>query len=222
MHIRRRILAVFGAAAAVLAFAVGPAGADPTGGVNQVVVVQTSTDGSWDARGGTQVAPAGGGTVTSANIAAATTSGCAGCHAAAVAVQVVLVTGGPSYFAPANVAAATTGGCDGCGAYAYAWQYVLEAATPVRFNAAAQQKIAELRGEIADAAASILPSDRVTDPCLMPDAPPDPCETRDQQLDAKLNALTAELKATVDDAVQEAGVHATGSVDRQVRDSNGF
>src|SRR5205807_9200844 len=114
MSIRRRILAVLGVTAVALAMALGPAGADPTGGANNIVIAQTSTDGATLVRASTQVVPVPGDTVTSANIADAFASDCVGCHSTAVAVQVLLITGNPSYFAPGNVASAVNGACTGC------------------------------------------------------------------------------------------------------------
>jgi hypothetical protein len=213
MPVVRRIsalLALCGLTAFV--FALPAAAQTASGGANQVVTVDAGVDGSWAARAGTQVSTFGGGNAwTSANIAAATSSNCNGCHATAVAVQVIFVTGSPSYAAPANVAAAANGGCTGCGSYAYAWQYWVQASGPVTLSPAGQQRVAELRGEIAAAAQSILPSDAVTDPGL----------TRDQQLDEKLDSLTAELKAVVDSELQAAGVLASGSLRRNASDAPG-
>jgi hypothetical protein len=154
-------------------------------------------------------------TVASSNIAEAAATACAGCHSTAVAVQVVFVTGTPQYYVPANVAAATNAGCNGCGTYAYAWQYLVQTSGPVRLSPTGQQRVDDLRRQIADAAASIVPSDVLTDACFTLDGPPYPCETRDEQLDAKLNALTAELKSVIDSQLQLAGITASGTVERE-------
>jgi hypothetical protein len=196
----RRFIAVLGALAAALVLAAS-AGADASGGANNVVLAQTTTDGSWLARASTQIVSFGGDTLASANIASATASDCTGCHSSAVAVQVVLVTGSPSTFVPANVASAANGACDACGSYAYAWQYVVEASGPVHLSSAALAQIADLRQRIADVAGSIEPTD----------------VDSDQQLDSELNDLTAQLKQVVDDGITAAGVAATGAVEREIQ-----
>src|SRR2546423_5885924 len=100
MTFLRRLLTVLAAAVTAVGVAV-PAGADPTnGGANHVVVVSATTDGAVQARGGTQVVPVAGPAVSSANIATATSAGCTGCFSTAVAVQVLFVTGNPSVFTP--------------------------------------------------------------------------------------------------------------------------
>jgi hypothetical protein len=209
---RRRLHLVGLALVAALAVASGPAaGADPSGGANNVVIAQTTADGAWLARSSTMAVSVAGDTVTSANIATATTSDCSACHSTAVAVQVLLVTGTPSYFAPANVAAATNAACAGCGAYAYAWQYVLQTPGPAHLSPDAQVQLTVLRAEINVTAGSTLPSDGLTDPCFTPDGPPYPCETRDERLTASLDELTSQLKAVVDSGITGP---ATGSVTR--------
>jgi hypothetical protein len=210
MSASRRIAAALGVAVAALAVGAGRAGADPTtGGANAVVVARTTTDGAWLVRSSTEVASYGGDTLTSANLATATASGCTACHSTAVAVQVVFATGTPSYFAPANAAVATTAGCTDCGTYAYAWQYVIDTGGPVVLSPATQAAVASLRQQIAAAAGSLLPSDAATDPTL----------ANDQELDARLDALTTELKDLIDANLQSAGVPATGVVFRHVQDA---
>ena len=100
---RRRILALLCALVGALTV-VGTAGADLSGGANHVVIAQNTTDGATVVHAGTQVVPTASDTVTSANIAAAVNAGCTGCHSTAVAVQILIVHGSPSYFAPGNVA----------------------------------------------------------------------------------------------------------------------
>jgi hypothetical protein len=205
MVLRKRIVSFAVAASLGLVLLVGPAGADLTGGANNVVIAQLSTDGGTLVRANTQVVPAAGDTITSANIATAINTACVGCHSTAVAVQVLIVTGSPSYFTPGNFAGAFNGGCDSCGAYAYARQHWLQVTGPAQLSGAARLRIAELRSEIADAAASILPSDVATDSCVTLDGSPPPCPTRNQQLDEKLNGLTNELIDVVTTDLAAAG-----------------
>lgn len=198
---------------AALTAAVGvcavPAGADTVaGGANNVVLVQAGNDGATMARGNTEVAVFGGNTLGSANLATAINHDCNGCHSTAVAVQVLITTSDPSVFMPQNAAVAVNGGCVGCGAFAYARQFVLQTNGPAHLSGEGYQRVAQLRQEISDAAASILPSDALTDPC--PVFPIDPtCPSRDQQLKEKLDALASELEAVVAADVQAVGPGAT-------------
>src|ERR671926_40608 len=86
-------------------------------------------------------------------------SGCRrdGRRSTAVAVQVLITTSNPSVFVPQNTAVAVNGGCNGCGAFAYARQYVLQTDGPAHLSGEGRQEVEQLRQEISDAAASILP-----------------------------------------------------------------
>src|SRR5436305_12628044 len=162
---RRRIVTLLCALLAALGVA-GTAGADLSGGANHVVIAQNIADGASVVHAGTQVVPTESDTVTSANIAAAVNAGCTGCHSTAAAVQILIVHGSPSYFAPGNVAGAANGGCDSCGAFAFARQHWIQVTGNSELSGAARAQVAQLRQEIADAASSILPSDVTTDPCV--------------------------------------------------------
>ena len=185
MRIRRRLATLICAAFVGLAV-VGTAGA---GGANHVVIAQNTTDGAWVVNAGTQVVPVAADDVNSANIAAAANAGCAGCHSTAVAVQILIVKGSPSIFSPGNFAGAANGGCDSCGAFAFARQHWIQVDQTTNLSPEARARITELRDEISAAAASILPSDRTTDPCAVTLD----CPTRDDQLNAELMALSDEL-----------------------------
>jgi hypothetical protein len=185
---KRRTLTLVCALVVALGVA-GSAGADASGGANQVVIVQNTTDGATLVNARTQVVPVASDTVTSANIAAATNAGCTGCHSTAVAVQILIVKGSPSTFTPGNVAGAANGGCESCGAFAFARQHWIQVDNTTNLSGAAQQEIAALKAQISAAAASILPSDRTTDPCAITLD----CLTRDDLLNAKLMALSDEL-----------------------------
>ena len=225
MSIRRRLITVLGLAPLAAAFTGVPAAADGfpiptgTGGPNQLILASTTADNSWLVRTGTQVAIFGGDSWTSANIASATSAVCTGCHTTAVAVQVTLVTGSPSVATPGNAAVAVNAACNGCGSYAYAWQYWVFTSRPVQLSSSTVQEVAALRAEIADTAASILPSDRLTDPCFT--EPPFPCTPRNLELDEALDRLTARLKEVIDNDVKAAGVTATGSIARDVQQAPG-
>ena len=200
------LVAAFAAAIAMCAV---PAAAETVaGGGNNLVLVQSSNEGKAMARAGTKVTIAASDTVASANLAIAINADCDGCHSTAVAVQVLITTSNPSVFVPQNTAVAVNGGCNGCGAFAYARQYVLQTDGPAHLSGEGRQEVEQLRQEISDAAASILPSDALTDPC--PVFPVDPtCPSRDAQLEDKLDALVAQLEAVVAADVQAAGPPVT-------------
>jgi Fe-S cluster biogenesis protein NfuA len=163
------------------------------------VIVDNTTDGGTLVDASTQVIPVPMDTVTSGNVAIAINSNCVGCHSSAVAVQILIVRGSPSYFAPANAAAAANGACDSCGAYAYARQHWIQTSSNVHLSGAVRQQIAQIRQQISTTAASIPPSDAATDPAL----------ERDHELDAKLDALTAQLTQVVTTGLQESGADTT-------------
>ena len=177
---------------------VGSAGADSSGGANHVVIAENTTDGATIVHAGTQVVPVSADTVTSANIAAAVNAGCTGCHSTAVAVQILIVRGSPSTFTPGNFAGAANGGCESCGAFAFARQHWIQVDQTASLSGAARQRIAELRQEIASTSASILPSDRTTDPCAVTLD----CPTRDDVLNARLLDLSAQLIEVVTNDLQ--------------------
>ena len=185
-------------AAALLALvvAVMPAAA---GGGNNVVIVENSTNGGTMVDASTQVIPVPMDSVTSSNVAIAVNTNCVGCHSSAVAVQILIVRGSPSYFAPGNAAAAANGGCDSCGAYAYARQHWIQTSSNAHLSGAVRQQIAQIREQISTTAASILPSDAASDPTL----------ARDHELDAKLDALTAQLIQVVTAGLQQSGDDTT-------------
>jgi hypothetical protein len=185
------------------------AGADVSGGANHVVIAQNTTDGSTIVNAGTQVVPTASDTVTSANIAAAVNAACTGCHSTAVAVQILIVHGSPSYFTPGNAAGAANGGCDGCGAFAFARQHWIQVDGTTQLSGEARQQVAVLRQEISETAASILPSDAATDPCL----PTEAC-SRDFQLNAELMTLTDQLIQVVTDDLQSQGDTTATLVDQ--------
>ena len=192
MPLRRRLLTLFAAGIAALAVAAMPASA---GGGNNVVIVENTTNGGTLVDASTQVIPVPTDTVTSGNVAIAINADCVGCHSSAVAVQILIVRGTPSYFGPQNAAAAANGGCDSCGAYAYARQHWIQTSSNAHLSGAVRQRISELRQEISTTAASIVPSDAATDPSL----------SRNLELDAKLNALSNELIQVVTAGLEQSG-----------------
>jgi putative peptide zinc metalloprotease protein len=188
----RRLLAALAVTIACGAYAASPAAA---GGPNNVVLATATADGSSMSNSGLQVAPAFSPTVTSSNIADATSHDCTGCHAVAAALQVIFVTH-PSTYDPANVASATNSNCTGCVSFAYANQYVVQVAGPVYLSAEAQQKIAAIRQDVAATVASADLNDLAGAQCLQAD----------------LDDLAEQFKSVIDNDLQQAGVVARGSV----------
>jgi hypothetical protein len=200
MRLTRRITTLLAALGTALALA-GSAGA---GGANHVVIAQNTTDGATVVHAGTQVVPVATDDVTSSNIATAVNAGCIGCHSTAVSVQILIVKGSPSPFDPANFAGAFNGGCDGCGAFAFARQYWIQVDQTTNLSTEARDRVAALRAEIADAAASILPSDAATDPCMPYDHVIPVC-SRDYQLNSLLMDLSDQLIQVVTNDLQAQG-----------------
>jgi len=211
MSARARILVLLAALLGSLVVLAGPAGA---GGGNNIVIVQNSTDGTTQVQASTQVIPVPMDVVTSTNAAIAINTACVGCHSTAVAVQILIVVGSPTYFAPGNGAGAANGGCDSCGAYAYARQHYIQIDRPPVLGGAARAQIDQLRNDIAAASASMLPSDVATDPCVpLPNQPPPSCPMRNQLLDDNLNALAGQLIQVVTDALQKSGASTSVLLD---------
>jgi hypothetical protein len=182
--------------AAVVLFATVPAGGSAyAGGANNVVLATTTADGASLERSGLQVAFVGGPTAASENLAQATSFDCTGCTTIAVAVQAVLATGDPTVIAPHNAAVAANGGCTSCATYAYAYQYVLTTAGPVYLSPEGQARVVALRAEIADTAASGLSFGDLT---------------------ARLDELTAEFRAVIDQQLVAAGTSVNGAATRHV------
>jgi len=191
--------------ALILALSLGaPAAAESLpqgGGANNVVIVKTTTDGAQAERAHTKITQIGGPNVESANIAAATATDCTGCDATAVAVQVALVTGAPTLFAPANAAVSANSGCTSCGTFAYAWQYVVQVDGPAHLSPEGQLEVGAVEQQIDDAAGSVRPATLEDDLALQ----------------ARLDALTSNLRDIIDNEVQQGNVPAVGSPEVRAR-----
>jgi hypothetical protein len=180
----RRLIAVLTISVALVAFAALPALAG--GPDNVVTATATATaDGAPTTveRSGLQVAESGGDEVTSQNIAQAISQDCTGCKAVAVALQAVIVTGEPRTVAPVNFGGAVNSNCTSCASFAFAYQYVVSADS-ADFTPSSRRAIAQLRRQAADLATSGLPF---------------------PELDARLQQVAADLKQTVDAAIERSG-----------------
>jgi putative peptide zinc metalloprotease protein len=151
---------VLAAALSALLLAIPAAATD--GGANHAVLATTTADGAATERSGLQFALVGGPTVGSENLAEATSVNCTGCSTIAIAFQAVVATGNPSVVAPHNAAVAANGGCTSCSTYAYAYQYVLTTSGTAYLSPTGSTRLAGLRAEVADLAASGLPFDELT------------------------------------------------------------
>lgn len=191
----RFVLALLAAGAAFGPFSPWPAAAETAGGANNVVLAQAMAGHSSSTNAGLQVASVGAPTVTSDNVARATSANCTGCRAAAAAMQAVFVTRNASTVTPGNFAVAANSNCTGCDSFAFAYQYVLSTPGPVHLSPAAQQEIAQLRERVRASVASGLP---------------------DGELDSHLQALGDEFKAIIDQYLHQAGVSAGGAVAERV------
>jgi hypothetical protein len=171
-------------------FGAYPAPASTTGGANHLVLA-TATAGNSSTKSGIQVASVGAPAVSADNIARAISEDCTGCRAVAAAMQSVFITRNASTITPGNVAAAINSQCTGCDSFAFAYQYVLMTHGPVYLTAAAKEKLAQLRQQIAATVASGL---------------------SDAQLDSQLQALGCQFRAIIDQDLRQAGVTARGNV----------
>jgi hypothetical protein len=191
-----RLLSPAAAVLASAAFWATPAAAyvdDPSrasAGASQVVIAEAIRDGTTIVRSGLQVAPADA--VRSANLASATAA-CSGCHATAVAVQVLFVSGDPGDSVRTNAATSGNYACSPCSTFAYAWQYVVQTEGPVSLSWAGRVRIAELRREIAATAASVT----VGDPASA------------EELAARLDEIAAQVRSAVDADLSAAGAPVT-------------
>jgi hypothetical protein len=161
-------------------------------GPDNVVWVKTTGANARDEQSNLQAAVYDGDELRSANVARADSTDCTDCRTVAVAVQAVVSSSNPSTVAPTNAAIAQNQNCTRCTTYAYAYQYVVATDKPLRLNRSVRRKLGGLRHEIDDVAHSGL-------------AP--------EEMDARLNSLTDEFKATIDDYIRKAGEHPDGHVD---------
>jgi hypothetical protein len=105
-------------------------------------------------------------------------------------MQLVMVEGNPSTFAPANAAAAVNGSCTNCQTFAFAYQYVVQPGRIVYLSADAQQQLASLRRQ-ADTIASSNES------------------YADMQVE--LDSLFSQFVQVVNDNMQAAGASSNGT-----------
>lgn len=164
------------------------------GGKNVVIAIN-ETDGSVLPRSGVAVTVAAANTVGSENLASARSS-CTDCRTVAVAMQAVLITRDPSTVSPKNIAVALNDDCLRCQTFADAYQYVVSTGGPAHLSDEGRQRVADLRGRVADTAASGLAFD---------------------QLEAELDALYAEFKDVIDTDLVRNGGTPRGTTAKDVK-----
>jgi hypothetical protein len=138
----KRILIVPLLAAAIVAGAAAPARA-----IDNVAIAINTKDDFYKWRTAFQVTRVDDDVVDDSNAAIAQST-CERCRTAAVAVQIVLITGNPSTVVPANIAGAVNLNCDRCRTYAGAWQYVVTTNQPVHFTDAGNATIDAVRQQV--------------------------------------------------------------------------
>jgi hypothetical protein len=179
MTMRRTLTAL--TATLVLAtggFLAAGAGATDTGtGPDQVIWAKTTGTNAADLLSGVQVGRYKGDNLQSANVARADSTDCTDCRTVAVAVQAVLVKGGPQTQEPKNVAIAINQNCSRCTTYAFAYQYVVATEHRTLLTYRGRTRVAALREQIDTAANSDLSPD---------------------DLNARLRELAAQFRAAID------------------------
>lgn len=175
------VVAMVGIAAPGSAFASGTQG-------NDAVAVNTK-DGSSIFKFSFSVARVMGDSVTNTNAAVAYAS-CTDCQTTAIAIQIVIVAGDPSTFAPTNTAIAVNESCNLCDTLASAYQFVVQASGPVHFNADGNKQMADIRRQILALRQTTLTA---------------------AEIQARLDQLTSQLRQVLSTDLVPAGASADGT-----------
>jgi putative peptide zinc metalloprotease protein len=186
----RRLAAV--TLAAGLAFAALPSAPAVANDGDNILSVTNTTDGSHVFRMAFDLSRESGDVVDNTNAAIAYAS-CTDCKTVVIAIQVVLVTGSPTTFAPENVAIAVNDRCTRCQTLASAYQYVVSTSGPVTLTQDGWRQVHEIRKGL----------DR-----LRKDDPP--IVEIQQRLDALMDRLAAVLRTELVSVDQE-GQHGPDS-----------
>jgi hypothetical protein len=144
MHVLRRIVAV-----PLLAIALVASSAAPAGAVDNVALAINTKNDFYKWKTAFQVTRVDDDVVDDSNVAWAESS-CERCRAAAVAVQIVLITGNPHTVTPANLAVARNVNCLLCRTYAGAWQFVVTTNQPIHFTEAGNATIDAVRQRVQE------------------------------------------------------------------------
>lgn len=151
---------------------------------DNVAVVDNSDSASPRVTASTVTSDNYGPRVENGNVAVARSHDCTGCRTVAVAVQMLLVEGATTYFAPQNGAGAVNVRCVRCQTFAYAFQYVVDPGHPVQLSDAGQGQVTRIERQIASVARS---------------------SASFPEMRAQLDQLTSELAGVVSGDLQSAG-----------------
>jgi hypothetical protein len=192
-----RLTTLLAALAAAAALA-GVAGADPPTPTNNVSV-ETTGQNAVQIKSNMQLAPMPPPATEADNLAQAYSHDCTDCRTVAVAIQVLFVRKTPSSFSPQNLALAVNQSCTRCATFAYAWQYVASVPGRPRIDPGAVAHVMALRRQMAQIAESGEPLD---------------------QMNADLDALTADLKSTLDGQLADQGDEPGHAIERHEQESD--
>jgi hypothetical protein len=168
-------------------------------GGDNIVIVHNLDDGAVRARSRVVVGHNRTDTVDNENYAEAYSS-CTNCRTVAAAIQVVLVEGSPTTFAPANAAVAVNDNCQFCETFAFARQFVITTDRQVSLNDDALERIDELNDQVA----AVVRSGEAFD-----------------QMNADLDSLATQIDDVVVSDLQRTGSRADVEEHRDVREQHG-
>ncbi len=145
---RRRLLAALVALVLLAGGAAGAVAGDALGQDTSAVAVNT-TDNSSVFRLAFSVKRVASDTVTNQNAAVAYAS-CTSCQTVAISIQILLITGQPSVFAPENVAIAINQNCTLCDTMAAAYQFAVGIGTKLKFTPDGRKALNDIRKQLKD------------------------------------------------------------------------
>lgn len=159
------------------------------GGPDNAAVAVNTNDESSEIKVSFQVSRTNAEAVDPANAAVAYSS-CTDCQTVAIAIQAVIAWGDPSIVSPINLALAVNENCTLCLSYADARQHVITSDVP-NFSAEGNQRIAALRRDLQELRQEWKKGTLTT-----------------EQLDARIDALSAELGNILSDEFTAASAAA--------------
>jgi putative peptide zinc metalloprotease protein len=144
--IPRTAAAILATVAIALPAGAGTAIALADGGNTSAVAINTK-DGSSVFKLAFAIRQVTGSVVDNQNVAVAYSS-CAACQTVAISIQVLLITGDPTTFAPVNAAIAINQNCTSCDTLAAAYQFAIGVGTRLKFTHEGRREIAEIRRQL--------------------------------------------------------------------------
>jgi putative peptide zinc metalloprotease protein len=139
-----RLTTILAALAVALGLAIGaPAAAQAD---NSAIAINTK-DGSSVFKFAFAIRHVAGDVVDETNTAVAY-SQCTDCRTTAIAIEIVLVSGSPSTYAPVNQAVAVNYQCTLCNTFAAAYQFVVQGSGPMHFTHDAMWQLKKIRKAI--------------------------------------------------------------------------